>query len=83
MLTCVGVANSSMNPDPEPVHAGPIQVFILAGPASMLKCYVCMVPHITTLAPLGGGLTLHRPGFALCTLSGRIGPMRARTRVDS
>ena len=31
MLTCFGVANSSMNPDPEPVHDGPIQVYIMSG----------------------------------------------------
>ena len=31
MLTCFGVADSSMNPDPEPVHDGPIQVYIMAG----------------------------------------------------
>ena len=37
MLTRFGVANSSMNPDPEPVHAGPIQVFIMAGPAGVLR----------------------------------------------
>ena len=38
MLTCLGLASSSvesMNPDPEPVHAGPIQVFIMAG---LLAC---------------------------------------------
>ena len=31
MLACFGVANSSMNPDPDPVHDGPIQVFIMSG----------------------------------------------------
>ena len=51
MLTCVGVADSSMNPDPEPVHAGPIQVFIMAGqPACVEKCTVFVVPHLTSLA---------------------------------
>ena len=31
MLTRFGVANSSMNLDQEPVHAGLIQVYIMAG----------------------------------------------------
>ena len=46
MLTCVGVANSSMNPDPEPVHAGPIQVFIMAGQPACVQ-----VPYLSIWCP--------------------------------
>ena len=35
LLTCFDVANSSMNPDPEPVHDGPIQVYIMSGQSNM------------------------------------------------
>ena len=50
MLTCVGVADSSMNPDPEPVHDGPIQVFIMAGQPACVE-----VPRLR-------GATSHQPG---------------------
>ena len=40
-LTCIGVANST-----EPVHDGPIQVFIMAGQLACLRGLSC-VSHIT------------------------------------
>ena len=44
MLTCFGVANSSMNPDPEPVHDGPIQVYIMSGQPACVEGPVLMAP---------------------------------------
>ena len=70
MLTCFEVASSSMNPDPEPVHDGPIQVFIMCGQPAC-ESAVFMVPHLTSLA-------LHAPGCAY-TCSGQADePLRAQ-----
>ena len=53
----VGVANSSMNPDPEPVNGGPIQVFIMAGQPACVE------------VPCLYGDTSHQPSFLGLTLT--------------
>ena len=57
LLMLVGVANSSMNPDPEPVNGGPIQVFIMAGQPACVE------------VPCLYGDTSHQPSFLGLTLT--------------